>query len=565
MLKRILIAIIVLFAVSGTAHAENKLKSFFKKLGKGIQQELGQKSKRKNGDTSTRQSNPAIQYTENDVEGVCYVYTASGIKLDEEICTRHFKCEASQRCYYDYYWPSGSKTVVELNRKRHAKLINGSKFNWINVEGRSCLKSRQTSRLFCFEVQSIEIAEEDVQSEPSVILQDFQSERLKENTRWLAAIADEMSSKQPTLQNLIATNGFSILKPDLYQRQISEELYRRVFESRVSTVRYLSVQDAEKTIVAHFDGQTLDTLWPTVAYRDCERDLVGIPKEKAGIHADVRKFCLIEADLYIKRTSFGEAKHQADKVKSLTVDYAGLRDANWYAFNNEMLPRIPKQYHKQVERQFYDLIKVRYQKSVSKATDEMQTAYAIAVPFQDSEKKAVEYCQYQTQLPRSYQNACSQAKRAFSKKKEKARCVRTLRGFGSYTSMLDELIYASGTQYKPIKIRKMLCDGATNRPDLKTKFVSNGFAFWKYDKIEVLNASDTLILSLEIEERAVADNRGFLKYLTDIATGENERRLNSIWHGSKTREYHSPMTHLGNPSIALGCIYGFLDCKSQSN
>lgn len=389
--------------------------------------------------------------------------------------------------------------------------------------------------------------------------------RAKSNAHWLIREAKRARALEPGLDTLVKTQGFSLTPQKLNQRDIDPSLYTRLFQNQLGKAKLAAHRKARQEIATVFENHSMETLWPIKAHEECVRL---VPKAPTGNdpYAELRLLCSSEADRYANRESNKEASRQAKTINAQSQDFAGLQAANWFTFDEDMLQRIPATYHKRVKGQLNRSISAHYTRAVARAVKEVEQAYAAALPFHPLEQRALDLCRYQNKLTKGFGNACKRGAKAFRPKKEKARCQRSLNTFNASSSTLDQLILVSGQYKRPIKLRDMVCRGATNRPDLTARFVSNGLAFWAYDRIEIYDQREkTLLLSLELEQRDVRDDRGFVRYLVDIATGANEARLNSMWHTRKIRVRHNGLRKHDYVDSLLGCVFGFINCRTTQN
>ena len=150
-----LLQIVLLFSLavfSNEAFAENKLKNFFKRLEDGVKKELRQRIQPRN-DTNPQQSELGvdISHLKREMPGNCSVYEGSNT-LDSDPCSRIYFCE-SGRCYHAYQWPSGARTIVELNRNGNPVRINGSRLVLKRNDAYMCVDSTSTGRTFCFQAK----------------------------------------------------------------------------------------------------------------------------------------------------------------------------------------------------------------------------------------------------------------------------------------------------------------------------------------------------------------------------------------------------------------------------
>lgn len=207
---RALLFILFVSLSTGQLHAENgvqKLGNFLDKLGKGIQRGVKdtvrgvERDLERIDDSLSRSNNSSVARNQQKITGNCLTYSRRGLKTDDEFCTRIKKCRRRNKCSYEYIWPSGSKTVVELNRRGKARRMNGNRAKVGKFKGRECLQNSRSKNIFCFiEDEPVDI----VQTQEPVIMEDHNTQDIGESNN--PTDVQEFQNSKPATSSVIADN-----------------------------------------------------------------------------------------------------------------------------------------------------------------------------------------------------------------------------------------------------------------------------------------------------------------------------------------------------------------------
>ena len=384
----------------------------------------------------------------------------------------------------------------------------------------------------------------------------------RENTQWLVAEASKVTGQPMTSKMFLQEGGFELSDEQLKDRQIDWKLYERVYLARTASVRSDMRREVENNIRKHFSSKTYETLWPSKARDECRGSLLNVnggslPKGLKGIFWG----CLKVADAYAAKTSLEEADIQSERILALKPDYKNLKGTNWFSMDTTRFERLPKSELEAVQAEFRKRVESHFQEALAHAGLEIRTRYGEVEPFTPEEDRLLNMCWADKNLPEMLKLICKEEEKVFAPYREEVRCERALVRFDASDGMLAEYLVIDGQKNKAITFREFACKAARNRPDLFTQLVGGGVKFWEARRIEVKDKNKKTVYVLELEERSLRDDRGFIRHMWDIASGENDQRIDSMWYGRKVTSTSFAGAEYKSASRSLGCLYLLTACE----
>lgn len=384
----------------------------------------------------------------------------------------------------------------------------------------------------------------------------------RDNTQWLVSQASKVTDRPVTAEMFLQEGGFALSDSELAKRQIDRNLYERVYLARTASVRSDMRREVDSMIEKHFSSKTYETLWPSKARDECRGPLLNLnggsmPKGVKGIFWG----CLKSADAYAAKTSKEEAGIQAERILALKPDYRNLKETNWFSMDSTRFERLPKSELEAVKTEFRVQVESHFQEALAHAGLEIRTLYGKVEPFTPEEDRLLNMCWADKNLPEMLKFICEEEEKVFAPYREEVRCERALVRFDASDGMLAEYLVIDGQKNKAITFRDFACKAARNRPDLFAQLVGGGVKFWEARRIEVKDKKDKIVYVLELEERSLRDDRGFIRHMWDIASGENDQRIDTMWYGRKVTTTTFAGAEYKSASRSLGCLYRLTSCE----
>lgn len=466
------------------------------------------------------------------IGGVCYRYSKNGVQQARGNCIRAELCPPGSTCQHDYRWENRERTLIDLQDGK-AALMDGAAVKIGPFKGHPCFQNQTTRAIFCFD-ETGPVALPQTASPDAGGLAEEGVPPVDPN--------GDVAGNQPLT---VPGQDPSLATPSPPQNNGS-----------LLTLGY-DPQKPRDELVAFLNARNFDTLPPVAAPKMCLRVAqVAIRSDRAALEA----FCQELMWDYARKESLGEADRQADAVLKTAASLAGLRSRSWFRLDQDRMRLIPRELHDETLVHYGDKVDGHFRKAVAAAIKEIQTAFAEAVPFQPSEDTALAYCPAGEVRPDAIEKTCAATISAFTKRKENARCERSILASGAPQWLLEAPFAVSpGMQMAG---HALICQGVRNRPEFGIRYQGGGLLFWRPDRLQLVQDNGQVVVDMVIAQQRLRDDRSFFKYLVDIATGENERRQTTVMGVSRIDAIDRNFLPAAQPSNVLGCALRFVACRS---